>query len=46
MPTPKNVNPNKTNLLQLDLVEKESYKILLSMYKEELAAAKQVLDNI
>jgi hypothetical protein len=46
MPTSKDVNPTKTTLLELDQTEKESYKILLSMYKEELATAKQVLDII
>jgi hypothetical protein len=46
LPTPKDVNPTKTTLLELDQAEKESYKILLSIYKEELAVAKQVLDII
>jgi hypothetical protein len=30
----------------LDPAEKESFKILLSMYKEDLATLKQVLDTI
>ena len=46
LPTPKDVNPTKTTLLELDQAEKESFKILLSMYKEELAVSKQVLDII
>jgi hypothetical protein len=46
MPTSKDINLTKTTLLELDQAEKESYKILFSMYKEELATAKQVLDII
>ena len=46
MPTPVDINPVKTTLLELDLAKKESFKILLSMYKEELGITKQVLDNI
>ena len=46
MPTPTDINPAKTTLLELDLAEKESFKIMLSMYKEELVIAKQVLNNI
>jgi len=46
MPTPQSVNPAKTTLLELDPAEKESFKILLSMYKEDLATSKQVLDTI
>jgi hypothetical protein len=46
MPTPQEVNPAKTSLLTLDPAEKETFKLLLSIYKEDLAVAKQVLDTI
>src|SRR5438067_8113837 len=45
-PSPKDVNPAKTTLLTMDAVERESFKLLLLMYKEDLAEAKQVLDAI
>ena len=45
-PTPQEVNPAKTSLLALDALEKETFKLLLSMYKEDLAIAKQVLNTI
>jgi hypothetical protein len=45
-PTPQDVNPVKTTLLALDAIEKESFKLLLSMYKEDLAISKQVLNTI
>jgi len=46
MPKPKDVNPVKTTLLELDAAEKETFKLLITMYKEDLAIAKQVLDTI
>ena len=46
MPTPKDVNPTKTSILALDAAEKETFKLLLTIYKEDLAIAKQVLDTI
>jgi hypothetical protein len=45
-PTPQNVNPTKTSLLELDATEKETYKLFLADYKEDLAVAKQILDTI
>ena len=45
-PNPQDVNPSKTSLLTLNVEEKETFKLLLSMYKEDLAIAKQVLDTI
>src|SRR4030081_3639738 len=45
-PTPQEVNPAKASILELDLAERETFKLLLSMYKEDLAIAKQVLDTI
>jgi hypothetical protein len=46
MLTLKDVNLEKTSLLALDLAEKETYKLLLTVYKEDLAIAKQVLNTI
>jgi hypothetical protein len=46
MPTLKDVNLKKLSLLALDAVEKETYKLLLTVYKEDLAIAKQVLNTI
>ena len=40
------VNQEKTSILALLAQEKESYKLLLAMYKEELANTKQILDTI
>jgi hypothetical protein len=45
-PTPQEINPNKPSILGLDAAEKETFKLLLSVYKEDLAIAKQVLDTI
>ena len=45
-PTPQDVNPDKDSVLDLDLDEKEIFKLLLTVYKEDLAIAKQVLDTI
>ena len=39
-PNPQDVNPSKTSLLTLNAEEKETFKLLLSMYKEDLAIAK------
>src|SRR5436305_15237973 len=41
-----NVNLEKTSILTLSAQEKESYKLLLAMYKEELANTKQILNTI
>jgi hypothetical protein len=46
MPTPKDVNLEKTSLSNLDAVEKETYKLLLTVYKEDLAVTEQVLNTI
>src|SRR5436189_5050591 len=46
IPTPIDVNQEKTSILALSTQEKESYKLLLAMYKEELANTKQILDTI
>ena len=40
------VNLEKTSILTLSTQEKESYKLLLVIYKEELANTKQILDTI
>ena len=45
-PTPQSINPAKTSLLELDAIEKETYKLFLADYKEDLAVAKQVLNTI
>src|SRR5271169_837153 len=45
-PTPWNVNPPRTSLLELDATEKETFKLLLVAYKENIAVAKQVLETI
>ena len=46
MPTPMAINPTKTSLLALDATERETFKLLLASYKEDLAVAKQVLDTL
>jgi hypothetical protein len=46
MLTSMDVNQAKASILTLDLVEKETYKLLLTVYKEDLAIAKQVLNTI
>ena len=46
MPTPKDVNPAKTTILELGAAEKETFKLLMTIYKEDLAVAKQALDTI
>jgi hypothetical protein len=46
MSTSMDVNQAKASILALDLAEKETYKLLLTVYKEDLAIAKQVLDTI
>src|SRR5438034_3587424 len=46
MPTAMDVNPDKTSILQLTGPEKETFKLLLAMYKEELANTKRILDTI
>ena len=46
MPTSTDVNPEKPTLLALDAAEKETYNLLLTVYKEDLAITKQVLDTI
>ena len=43
---PQDVNPAKATLLALDAAKKETFKLLLLVYKEDLAVAKQVLDTI
>jgi len=45
-PTPRSINPAKNSLLELDAIEKETFKLFLADYKEELVVAKQILDNI
>ena len=46
MPTIIDVNLEKTLILTLLAQEKESYKLLLAMYKEELANTKQIHNTI
>ena len=46
MPTAMDVNPEKTSILALTVQEKESLKLLLAMYKEELVNTKQILNTI
>jgi Reverse transcriptase (RNA-dependent DNA polymerase)/Pol polyprotein, beta-barrel domain len=46
IPTPKDVNPAKTTILELNAAEKETFKLLMTIYKEDLAIAKQILDTI
>ena len=46
IPTLIDVNLEKTSILTLLVLEKESFKLLLAMYKEELANTKQILDTI
>ena len=45
-PTPRSINPAKTSLLDLDATEKETFKLFLVDYKEDLVVAKQILDTI
>jgi hypothetical protein len=45
-PTTQSINPDKTSLLELDTAEKETFKLFLADYKEDLAVAKQILDTI
>ena len=45
-PTPQEVNPSKTTIMALDTTERETFKLLLANYKEDLVVAKQVLDTI
>ena len=44
--TLQDVNLNKDLVLDLDLDKKEIFKLLLTVYKEDLAIAKQVLNTI
>ena len=46
IPTLIDVNQEKTSILALSTQEKESYKLLLAMYKEELANTKQIHNTI
>jgi hypothetical protein len=46
MLTLKDVNLEKLSLLALNAVEKETYKLLLTVYKEDFVSAKQVLNTI
>jgi hypothetical protein len=46
MLTLKDVNLKKNSFLALNAVKKETYKLLLTVYKEDLAIAKQVLNTI
>jgi hypothetical protein len=46
MPTAMDVNPEKTLILSLIVEEKEVYKLLLAMYKEEATNVKQILNTI
>jgi hypothetical protein len=46
MPTPSGINPTKTTLPELDLAEKETFKLLLAIYKEDQSTVKQALDVI
>jgi hypothetical protein len=46
MLTLKDVNLEKNSFLALNAVKKETYKLLLTVYKEDLAIAKQVLNTI
>ena len=45
-PTPDLVNADKLTILDLDLVERETYKLLLADYKEELVVVKQIHDSL
>lgn len=45
-PAPQEVNSSKNSIVALDPTEKETFKILLSVYKEDLAKANKVLDTI
>jgi hypothetical protein len=46
MPTAMDVNLEKTLILALTATKKETLKLLIAMYKEELANTKQILDMI
>lgn len=46
MPTPQDVDLAKASIQALDAPEKETFKLLLAIYKEDLTVAKQVLDTI
>ena len=45
-PSVRDVDPGKISILDLDGEEKETYKLLMTEYREDLAIAKQVLDTI
>ena len=45
-PTPQDVNVNKTTVVELDPAERDIYKVLLSVYKEDLANTNKILDTI
>ena len=45
-PTPDNVNQDKLTILKLDLTERETYKLFLADYKEELAVTNQIYDRL
>jgi len=45
-PNPQDVNATKNTLIALDAPERETFKLLLANYKEDLAVTKQILDTI
>jgi len=45
-PTPDNVNQDKSTILELDLSERETYRLLLADYKEELAITNQIYTGL
>jgi len=43
-PAPTDVNPDKTSIVELDSEEKDTFKLLLAMYKDDLSIANRVTD--
>ncbi len=46
MPKIMDINPQKNTLSQLDTTEKETLKLILALYKEDLANTNKILDMI
>ena len=42
----QHINLDKRSIFDLDREEKETYKLLMTEYREDLAIAKQVLDTV
>ena len=45
-PLVQHINPDKRSIFDLNSEEKDTYKLLMTEYREDLAIAKQILDTI